>query len=557
MMIHLATIGGGATDPKSLNLFKELLCATRLTTNQSLQENSYKCVSNSFTYAALIAHVHCDPLRLVIFLFARNYGEFVAMSKDIATLENEILELKCVLEEFKTPPNDLNMGLGMTTKSSLSEGGKEFHCGCQWTLLELPWETVEAQPDLTYQRPSKPSISFYSTTVFAIQKRSHSATAKAKLMAEKCFNLAQILIISPMHSRFNTIRKRLFCTLMNHGGNGAQETQAKCHGFWIPHFAASVFPMIHPSKIDSSALFHCIYIGIQTSILSQSVIILTRIRECRHPASIRQVARLETSWMRCQAGASEWSADEPKVGKVVGQLEGQIEVRAQELADRLLSESAEKSVKKAHELVRTVALLGRLAGPFAPVDRAMQSEHFRRQIGRIKFEDKKIKREKRITRKKNKNNEKRKIKNKTRKKKKIDFIDPVRGCVDKVESTQSGNESTKMCRPPPGVGSNTFKIMLTPGGATSTLLEIQSAYCDIESTTANTISQERCRGKTGSRSIAKRGSGFGQWGDLRLKVVAGAMESEGKCNLRTPLPVVLDSGQDLQPTQTPLFLLPN
>lgn len=43
------------------------------------------------------------------------------MSKDIATLENEILELKCVLEEFKTPPNDLNMGLGMTTKSSLCE----------------------------------------------------------------------------------------------------------------------------------------------------------------------------------------------------------------------------------------------------------------------------------------------------------------------------------------------------------------------------------------------------------------------------------------------------
>ncbi|KAI9627488.1 hypothetical protein KEM48_009787 [Puccinia striiformis f. sp. tritici PST-130] len=58
MMIHLATLGGGAADPEILKAFKESLRGTHLTTNQSLQENAYK-----------------------------NYGAFVAISKEIATLE--------------------------------------------------------------------------------------------------------------------------------------------------------------------------------------------------------------------------------------------------------------------------------------------------------------------------------------------------------------------------------------------------------------------------------------------------------------------------------------
>jgi hypothetical protein len=117
MTIHLATVGGGATDPESLKLFKESLRATHMTANQSLQENAFKYILNSFTRPVFTAHSSAQPFEFV----GRNYGAFVAISKEIATLENEMLELKSVLEEFKTLPNDLDMGLGTMAESSLSE----------------------------------------------------------------------------------------------------------------------------------------------------------------------------------------------------------------------------------------------------------------------------------------------------------------------------------------------------------------------------------------------------------------------------------------------------
>jgi hypothetical protein len=94
---------------------------------------------------------------------------------------------------------------------------------------------------------------------------------------------------------------------------------------------------------------------------------------------------------RARGMMTEWAAGEAGAGEVANPLEGRIEARAQELADRLLAELAETSVKKA-QLVRTITLLGRLAGPSAPVERAketfltMRSELVRRQIGQIKFE---------------------------------------------------------------------------------------------------------------------------------------------------------------------------
>jgi hypothetical protein len=123
MMIHLATLGGGAADPETLKAFKDSLRATHLTTNQSLQENAYKCVFDSLTpffFRVSIPHPYRYPTDACLFP-KRNYGAFVAISKEIATLENEMLELKAVLEEFKTLPSDLDMGLGTMSESNLCE----------------------------------------------------------------------------------------------------------------------------------------------------------------------------------------------------------------------------------------------------------------------------------------------------------------------------------------------------------------------------------------------------------------------------------------------------
>ena len=49
---------------------------------------------------------------LIDLTWTRNYSAFIAISKEIATLENEMLELKTVLEEFKTIPASLDTGVG-------------------------------------------------------------------------------------------------------------------------------------------------------------------------------------------------------------------------------------------------------------------------------------------------------------------------------------------------------------------------------------------------------------------------------------------------------------
>lgn len=43
---------------------------------------------------------------------SRNYADFVVISKEIATLESEMLELKSVIEEWRAVPESLEGGWG-------------------------------------------------------------------------------------------------------------------------------------------------------------------------------------------------------------------------------------------------------------------------------------------------------------------------------------------------------------------------------------------------------------------------------------------------------------
>jgi hypothetical protein len=55
-----------------------------------------------------------------------NYSEFIVISKEIATLESEMLELKGVLEEWRTVPELLESGTG----------DDDFMLGCKLFWLE-------------------------------------------------------------------------------------------------------------------------------------------------------------------------------------------------------------------------------------------------------------------------------------------------------------------------------------------------------------------------------------------------------------------------------------
>ncbi|PLW54141.1 hypothetical protein PCANC_06452 [Puccinia coronata f. sp. avenae] len=420
MTIHLATVGGGATDPESLKLFKESLRATHMTANQSLQENAFK-----------------------------NYGAFVAISKEIATLENEMLELKSVLEEFKTLPNDLDMGLGTMAESSLTGEAKRKQArnsiadvnALYKSQLESLWENVEGsqkflpiQPGrhilsesksfvelnpITYQ--PKQAVNLFlldDSLLIAVRKQTRSATGKATLMAEKCFNLAQISIIGlddgpdlsnalqiqrnqekvilrtdrPQEKRelldsFRRLSEEIARKKRKQSIIGVGALSAE-HPYQAGLLLSSrglegAESQFHSGKLPSwgkDDRFHKMCGRVGDLLDEVSVGIACR----RYDGAIEQVERARQM-------VAEWAAGEPKAGEIVVPLEERIEARAQELAERLLAELAETSVKKA-QLVRTVALLDRLASPFAPLERAkeaflaMRSELVRKQIGQIKFE---------------------------------------------------------------------------------------------------------------------------------------------------------------------------
>ncbi|MBW0489123.1 hypothetical protein O181_028838 [Austropuccinia psidii MF-1] len=193
--IYLSAIAGGASDPQTLNSLKQSLRSTQSSTNRELQENTYK-----------------------------NYGAFVVISKEIATLENEMLELKIVLEEFKTLPNDLNMGLSPIEDNNGETKRKVFRNSIAdvnalyKSQLESLWERVEGSQKFLAILPGRHIISESKTFIelhpityqpkqalhlfllndsllLAIQKRSAMGSNKVKLIAERCFNLPQISII--------------------------------------------------------------------------------------------------------------------------------------------------------------------------------------------------------------------------------------------------------------------------------------------------------------------------------------------------------------------------
>ncbi|GAA5869196.1 hypothetical protein JCM16303_000387 [Sporobolomyces ruberrimus] len=157
-----------------------------------------------------------------------NYADFVIISKEIATLENEMLELKGVLEEWRAVPESLEGGWG--GDDDLLIGGGSTRRNARNSIADLAtlyksqlsalWEGVEgAQKFLPYV-PGRHIITEASTFI-----ELHAATYKAKqpvhlfllndamlvsvkkrrgpgvgggavrLVAERCFNLSEIVVV--------------------------------------------------------------------------------------------------------------------------------------------------------------------------------------------------------------------------------------------------------------------------------------------------------------------------------------------------------------------------
>ncbi|GAA5851476.1 hypothetical protein JCM9279_001081 [Rhodotorula babjevae] len=155
-----------------------------------------------------------------------NYADFVMISKEIATLENEMLELKGVLEEWRTVPESLEGGWGdddlliggglnrRTQRNSIADLATLYK-----SQLSALWEGVEGSQKFLPYVPGRHIITEASTFV-----ELHAATYKPKqpvhlfllndamlvsvkkrrgpgiggsvrLVAERCFNLSDIVVV--------------------------------------------------------------------------------------------------------------------------------------------------------------------------------------------------------------------------------------------------------------------------------------------------------------------------------------------------------------------------
>ncbi|KAN0061879.1 exocyst complex component exo84 [Thecaphora frezii] len=158
----------------------------------------------------------------------KNYAEFIIISKEIATLENDMLELKELLAEWKQLPQALELddSSGTSAFSDFSRGGKGGR-GNRTSMIDLQqiyraqitslWEGIEGSQKFLPYVPGRHLIAEASTftelnsatykpkqsvalfllddlLLIAVRKK-RQMSSKVRLVAERCFSLAEIVVI--------------------------------------------------------------------------------------------------------------------------------------------------------------------------------------------------------------------------------------------------------------------------------------------------------------------------------------------------------------------------
>lgn len=149
----------------------------------------------------------------------RNYGEFIQVSKDIAALENEMLELKSVLEEWKTVPDSLEIEQSFDPNASNGRNRRNSLADLQAlykTQLEALWENIEGSQRFLPQKEGRHVLDRFpgwvelnsatyrprqnvvlillnDALLTGVEKRRQMGSA-VKTVADKCFHLNEIAV---------------------------------------------------------------------------------------------------------------------------------------------------------------------------------------------------------------------------------------------------------------------------------------------------------------------------------------------------------------------------
>ncbi|KAK4045998.1 exocyst complex component exo84 [Microbotryomycetes sp. JL201] len=159
----------------------------------------------------------------------QNYPDFVIISKEISTLENEMLELKGILEEWRTVPELLEGGWGDDELLIGSAGAGRRNArnsiadlaALYKTQLAALWDNVEGAQKLlpfvpgrhiitesasfielnsaTYKPKQNVHLVLLSDAILvAVKKRRGTGAGSGssiRLVAERCFNLSEIVVV--------------------------------------------------------------------------------------------------------------------------------------------------------------------------------------------------------------------------------------------------------------------------------------------------------------------------------------------------------------------------
>ncbi|UZJ52850.1 hypothetical protein CBS101457_002170 [Exobasidium rhododendri] len=159
----------------------------------------------------------------------RSYQDFITISKEIATLENDMLELKELLGEWKTLPQALELeeggaSLGTLTDSALRGRSNRNNRNSMIDLQQIYraqimslWEGIEGSQKFlpyipgrhliaeassftelnaaTYKPKQSVALFLLDDLLLVAVRKKRQMSARVRLVAERCFSLSEIVVV--------------------------------------------------------------------------------------------------------------------------------------------------------------------------------------------------------------------------------------------------------------------------------------------------------------------------------------------------------------------------
>ena len=258
-----APTSGEVLDPMSAEIFASSDFDARTYVSVQLQQQSESALRRLRDSLDQIQTATQKQLKAQVF---KNYSEFITISREIATLENDMLEFKELLSEWKQLPQQLQIEDPISDGSrSLKDASLLGAKGARSSVVDLEqiykaqllalWENIEGSQKFVPYVPGRHLIAETSQFVevnaasykpkqavalfllddlllIAVQRKRHYGM-RVHLVAERCFGLSEIVVVDLKDGRElkNAIKIKRGKESFVYRTDKAQEKRALLHAF--------------------------------------------------------------------------------------------------------------------------------------------------------------------------------------------------------------------------------------------------------------------------------------------------------------------------------------